>query len=104
VISGQDTSLFRLFTRSHHTILIFAELAEGDIRKALNSMTKYPDAVVRTVVIIGKEAGNLGDATVAVDRDSHARRAYLVEGDSVTVVIVHPGGFIGAIINDGVVR
>jgi hypothetical protein len=103
VISGQDTSLFRLFTRSHHTVLIFAELAEGDIRKALNSMTKYPDAVVRTVVI-GKEAGDRGDATVAVDRDSHARCAYLVEGDSVTVVIVHPGGFIGAIINDGVVR
>ena len=32
---------------------------------------KYPDAVMQTVVITGKEAGDLGDATVAVDRDSH---------------------------------
>ncbi|KIM91474.1 hypothetical protein PILCRDRAFT_655 [Piloderma croceum F 1598] len=100
VIDGKDTSLFRLFTPSHHTVLIFAELAEGDIRKALDSMAKYPEAVVQTVVITAKEAGDFSDYTVAVDRDSYARRAYLVEGDSMTIVIVRPDGFIGAIVND----
>ncbi|KIM91475.1 hypothetical protein PILCRDRAFT_55100, partial [Piloderma croceum F 1598] len=78
VIGGQDTSLFRLFTPSHHTVLIFAEFAEGDIRKALDSSAKYPDAIV----------------------DGHARHAYLVKGGSVTIVIVRLDGFIGAIVND----
>jgi len=55
---------------------------------------------MQTVIITGKEAGDLGDATVAVDRDGHARRAYLVQGGSMTIVIVRPDGFIGAIVNE----
>jgi hypothetical protein len=46
-----------------------------------------------------KETEGFGAATIAIDRDNHARRAYLVEGNSVTVVIVRPDGFIGAIVN-----
>lgn len=106
VIDGKDTSLFRLFIPSHHTVLIFAKLAEGDIRKAFYSSAKYPDAVVQTVIITDEEAGDFEDVTVAVDRDGHARRAYLVKGGSMTIVIVRPDGFIGAIVNnvDGIDR
>ena len=51
VIGGKEMSLLRLFTSSHHTVLIFAECIKGDIHKVLESCTKYPKIVV---VIIGK--------------------------------------------------
>jgi hypothetical protein len=43
----------------------------GNVRKALVSMAKYPDAAVQTVIITSNEARDFGDVTVAVDRDSH---------------------------------
>jgi len=101
VIDGKDTSLFKLLTLSKHTVLIFTDFANvGDIRKALDSSSKYPEVVVQTMIVTGKEVGDFGGATIVVDRDSNARSTYLVEEGLMTVVIVRPDGFIGAILYD----
>ena len=103
---GQKTSLFDLFKLNLHTVLIFTP-GEGEAQLNLDAITKWPVSVVQTFVIT--EAGKaavIEPALTLVDSDGHAMSAYRVEKGQLTVIVVRPDGFVGAIVNDveGVAR
>jgi 2-polyprenyl-6-methoxyphenol hydroxylase-like FAD-dependent oxidoreductase len=95
---GKKTSLFDLFKLNLHTVLIFTP--EG-VQLSLEGMTKWPVSVVQTFIVTetGK-APVIEPAFPLVDSEGHANNAYRVENGKLTIVIVRPDGFVGAIVND----
>jgi len=97
----QKTSLFEHYKMTVHTILVFA--AEGQeqlVTEIIASAKAYPTDAVQTVVIGNKESGGFPGTNVLIDADWHAHSSYLVQKDTVNVVLVRPDGFIGAIVMD----
>ena len=95
---GKKTSLFDLFKLNLHTVLIFTP---GEVQLNLEGMKKWPVSVMQTFIVM--EAGKaavIEPALTLVDSDGHATNAYRVENGKLTVVVVRPDGFVGAIVND----
>ncbi|OCH83687.1 hypothetical protein OBBRIDRAFT_822088 [Obba rivulosa] len=92
-----DTSLFRIFSPSYHTALVFAASAE-DANTALASLAKYPAEAVRTVLILpaGAPVPVVDAEAVVEDRDGHAYAGYGAEQGCLTIVIVRPDDYVGA--------
>ncbi|KAK0196716.1 hypothetical protein F5146DRAFT_1099167 [Armillaria mellea] len=85
-------TLFSLFKLTVHTVLIFSKWST-DLEVILKTLP------VQTFVIANANE-SLEGVSVLVDSEVHARKAYMVEEDSLTIVIVRPDSFIGAIITD----
>ncbi|KAK0196718.1 FAD binding domain-containing protein, partial [Armillaria mellea] len=88
----RGTTLFSLFKSMVHTVLIFSKWSM-DLEVILKTLP------VQTFIIANVNS-SLEGISVLVDGDGHARKAYMVEEDSLTIVIVRPDSFIGAIITD----
>ncbi|PCH36619.1 monooxygenase [Wolfiporia cocos MD-104 SS10] len=101
VLDGQTTSLFRIFSPSAHTVIIFAPNIDA-AAPIIEAVKPYPQQVLRSVLIL--PAGQTGENTGAVadivlsDRDGHAYGGYAIARDGITVVIVRPDGVIGGIV------
>ncbi|KZT07594.1 monooxygenase [Laetiporus sulphureus 93-53] len=98
--SEQPTSLFRIFSTTRHTILVFSP-DSAHAGPALEALTSYPADAIQSVVIYLQDASSTphvdGANLSLVDRDGHAYSGYAVEKGGLTIVIVRPDGVIGAI-------
>ena len=96
---GTESALFDLFKPTHHTVLVFAP--RGDEAEILQAIQIYPSGTVQTVVL-GKDAvpQTVDGAESYHDKEGHAYRAYQVDGDTVTIVVVRPDGYVGAVVYD----
>jgi hypothetical protein len=97
-LAKQVCQLFQIFASSHHTILIFSDLA--DFRDVLRVCSLYPKDAIRTVVITRAKKHVPLDTTSADfildDRDGHAHASYCPRGIC-GIVVVRPDGVVGAI-------
>ncbi|CAA7262016.1 unnamed protein product [Cyclocybe aegerita] len=90
-VGGKETSLFKdYFKLDHHTVMAFSL----DVKSAgplLEQASQWPASVVQTLVITDKDSdmGALASdkAIFLVDREQHARNAYRVAKEELTVVI-----------------
>ena len=96
---GTESALFGLFKPTHHTVLVFAP--RGDAAEIVQAIQVYPPGTVQTVVL-GKDAvpQTVDGAKSYHDKEGHAYRAYQVDGDTVTTVVVRPDGYVGAVVYD----
>ncbi|PCH36612.1 monooxygenase [Wolfiporia cocos MD-104 SS10] len=109
VLDGETTSLFRIFSPSTHTVIIFAPNIDA-AASITEAMKPYPQQVLRSVLILpagqtGENTGAMADIVLS-DRDGHAYEGYAISGDGITVVIVRPDGVIGGVVfgREGVQR
>ncbi|KAJ7657824.1 hypothetical protein DFH06DRAFT_1327883 [Mycena polygramma] len=98
VRDGKETSLFALFQPSKHTVLVFAPNADVSLYGIFAATEAFSAGALQTFVIY-KVSASVQGPTDLVDRDGHAFSAYLV-GETATIVVVRPDGFIGAIVVD----
>lgn len=89
------TTLFSLFKPTVHSVLVFSKWT-ADIEAVLKTL---PPAAVQTFVISNANE-QLEGVSVLVDSDEHARKAYMVEGDVLVIVVIRPDSFIGAVVTD----
>ena len=96
---GAERSLFDLFKPTFHTVLVFA--SQGDEAEIVQAAQAYPADIVH-IVILGKSAvpQTVAGMQSYHDKEGHAYRAYRVDGDTVTLVVVRPDGYVGAVVYD----
>lgn len=103
-INGKSTStsLFTLFSLSHHTVLVFGGNASllTELRHMLCGALRSLVKLVRILDGSLKEAEDQeGGADVAlVDRDGHAHDAYSPVTQGFPIIVVRPDGVVGAIV------
>lgn len=102
----EETSLLKIFGTSWHTVLIFGS---EDIDPILEKVDKYPEDLVKSFTVLRPDSNcsrEVGNATVLVDKQGYAHAAYQIEEEGITVVIVRPDLFIGAVVKgaEGVER
>lgn len=97
-LAKQQFQLFQIFASSHHTILIFSDLA--DLRDVLRVCSMYPKDVIRTVVITRAKKhvplDTISADFILDDCDGHAHASYCPTGVC-GIVVVRPDGVVGAI-------
>ena len=101
VSGGEETSLFKVFGPTHHTVLIF----ESDPAKAAalaKLLSGYPEGTMMAVVVLPKGTETAGsvrgaDLTV-VDSEGHAYTFYPPVRKGFPVIIVRPDGVVGAVV------
>ena len=96
---GTDTSLFELFRINLHTVLIFVTKV---LPENVSVAKKWKQSIVQVFVITGDnitEGFEIEHATRLRDHGGYANAAYRIE-DGLTVVVVRPDGFVGAIGKD----
>ncbi len=102
---GTETSLFSVFKPYIHTVLAF--LPAGHIAAhtaaALDLAKSYSLDVLQVVILkrrgVPGEAVAGNDTSTYYDRNGHAYSEYGV-GDSFTIVVVRPDGYVGAVVED----
>jgi len=99
--TAESTSLFKVFTPTKHTVLLFSTDTD-QIAALLSASRTYPADVIRTVIIcppgsVDASAVEGADLMLA-DRDGHAYAGYNVARVDTAVVIVRPDGLIGGIV------
>lgn len=99
----QTTSLFRIYSPSCHTVLLFDGTFSEDA-PLLHTLHNLPPSMVRTVLILPEKSPGLpgrrpdGIDSVLLDQHGHAYRSYFVARDTPTIVIVRPDGAVGGIV------
>ncbi|KAF9524863.1 FAD binding domain-containing protein [Crepidotus variabilis] len=93
----EPTRLFKLLGPSHHTVLVFADKAEGVFQASSNIFKKYPSDLVRFVVIhtAGKAVQANGPTETFEDSQGHAYNAYKNSQNVSGVFIIRPDGYVG---------
>lgn len=98
--ADQSTSLFKIFTASSHTVLIFADTAEKS-SPILSALDCLPKGTIRSVIIRTAALSTDSDKETAdfilEDRKGHAHDAYAFSDDCF-VAVVRPDGVVGAIV------
>ena len=92
---GEVTSLYKIFSFTRHTALIFTE----DIASAepiLKQLKTYGDKV-KSFVIVPQGTSTSAEG-VLEDKVGHAYKAYIDAERQVTAVIIRPDSYIGAIV------
>lgn len=106
-----ETSLFKLFDATTHSVLIFSSSSSSAalrniIDGRLREIAMFPKAkeAIRTFFVSkASPSGETSDVlksrveAILVDRDGHVHSAYSVGDEEFTVVIIRPDGYIGAI-------
>lgn len=107
---GTETSLFKIFDMTQHTVLVFPSRHESDVApKSVSAVLRVTDALVggtvQTVMVSRSAAAKPFDICLC-DRDGHAHDAYFIQDDTLTVVIIRPDAYIGGIVHsaEGVTR
>ena len=98
---GTPTALFNIFRSTHHTALLF-NLPSEEAERVLALTKKFPESLVRTVVIAPQGSSvpkfaNQPDLAL-VDSEGYAFSGYLVSLNTPTIVIVRPDGVVGGIV------
>ncbi|EPT00400.1 hypothetical protein FOMPIDRAFT_1146544 [Fomitopsis schrenkii] len=101
-IEGGETSLFKIFGPTYHTVLLFAgnDSAE-EVRRVVAKLQEYPADAVHSVVVYPRGAlPEVVDdvSSVVFDAEKHAFTNYCCSDDDLTVVIVRPDGVVGGIV------
>ncbi|KAF9809379.1 hypothetical protein IEO21_07420 [Rhodonia placenta] len=100
-ISGETTSLFRIFSSTRHVILVLS--SNGDqIAAVLELAKKLPPRFVRTVVVLPRDSTPLPAASgadiVCIDQDGHGYMGYGAWKEGDAVAVVRPDGVVGALV------
>ncbi|RPD54667.1 hypothetical protein L226DRAFT_509677 [Lentinus tigrinus ALCF2SS1-7] len=101
--TGKATSLFEIFKPYTQTLLLFApEGAESNVQEVVAAVQASPLAQVTKTLILSRDGVPVavGGANSYHDKEGHAYKAYGVDGELLTVVIVRPDGYIGAFVYD----
>ena len=101
-LSGEETTLFKLFDPSKHAVIIFASDHQSVEEKCVNEVREavagLPKEAVQVIVVSGEGRANIpGIDHMVIDREGHAASSYLVENEKV-IVIIRPDTYIGAIV------
>ena len=96
----KETTLFKLFGPTHHTVLIFPN-GDQDLQLLSDVLYKYPAGEVVSVAVYAKGTAPAALAitdVVAIDHDGHAFSAYPPVAAEFRVVVVRPDGVVGAVV------
>ncbi|EED83885.1 hypothetical monooxygenase [Postia placenta Mad-698-R] len=101
-VGSETTSLFRIFSSTRHTILIFS--SDGaQIAAVLEATKKLAPRLIHTVVISPRNPSPSlavsGADVVCVDRDGHGCAGYDAGPEGITAAVVRPDGIVGALIS-----
>ncbi|KAF9810434.1 hypothetical protein IEO21_06932 [Rhodonia placenta] len=100
-VGSETTSLFRIFSSTHHTILILSSDSD-QMTAVLELAKKLPSRFVRTVVILPRDSAPLpvasGANIVCIDQDGHGYTGYSAGTERATVAVVRPDGVVGALV------
>ncbi|KAF5350212.1 hypothetical protein D9758_007860 [Tetrapyrgos nigripes] len=101
---SETTSFFDVFKPSVHTVIVFAGATGTDEQDAvLKAVTQYPKGTVQTVVVYPTSSSAMDSLSaqadyVLVDCEGHAYKNYVVSDTELSVVVVRPDAYIGALI------
>lgn len=96
----KETSLFKLFTVTKHTVLVFVPKGgEKNVATVTAALAKYSADVVEPFFVV-RPGSSLHGSQVLFDRDGYAHENYHVKEEAEDIVIVRPDGFIGGIVKD----
>ncbi|EED83918.1 hypothetical monooxygenase [Postia placenta Mad-698-R] len=101
-VGSETTSLFRIFSSTRHTVLIFS--SDGDeIAAVLKSVQRLSSRLVRAVIVVPRGLAGLPIVSSAdgvyVDRDGHGYTGYGAGHEGITVAVVRPDGVVGALVS-----
>ncbi|EED85349.1 hypothetical monooxygenase [Postia placenta Mad-698-R] len=101
-VGSETTSLFRIFSSTRHTVLIFS--SDGDeIAAVLKSVQRLSSRLVRAVIVVPRGLAGLPIVSSAdgvyVDRDGHGYAGYGAGHEGITVAVVRPDGVVGALVS-----
>ncbi|THU75398.1 hypothetical protein K435DRAFT_577609, partial [Dendrothele bispora CBS 962.96] len=90
---------FDLFKPSSHTVIVFAgERPAEEVDAILTTTTAYPKGSIQTAVVYLRTPTTSSADYLLVDRDGHAYKNYVVSEREISVVVVRPDGYIGALV------
>ncbi|KAK7462927.1 hypothetical protein VKT23_007507 [Stygiomarasmius scandens] len=97
------TSLLDIFKPICQTVIVFTGDSSREEQDAiLQTVAKHQGSVVQTIIVYPQSVKALSPVPdvdrVLVDRDGHAYKNYAVSEKEMSVVIVRPDGFIGAVV------
>lgn len=104
------TTLFKEFSPTSHTALIFAQQDGSIVLQTLrtlasyNALTSADSPLVQSIVVLPSalapySCGSPSTSKTLVDRDGHAHKEYAITDDGPAyIVIVRPDGVVGAIV------
>lgn len=107
--TGEETSLFKLLSFLKHSVIIFAPSSERHtVDEILLTTGKLPTSTETVQVILVTQANTdgavdetkQGVAYALIDRDGHAHGGYFVKAGELTIVIIRPDGYVGAVVKD----
>ncbi|KAF9529786.1 FAD binding domain-containing protein [Crepidotus variabilis] len=102
--SHQETSLFKLYDPTRHSVLLFADRMDNQLKGSPSQLDRYPRDLVRFFVIAGNGLGKETHANLITggyeayeDLQGHANNIYFANGfEKHGVVIVRPDGVVAA--------
>ncbi len=106
---GEETSMFKLFSFLKHSVIIFALPSDRQaVEEILLAAAAIPafEETVQVFVVTQADTSDVVDeanrdgCVVLVDRDGHAHDGYFVKQGELTIVIIRPDGYVGAITNN----
>ena len=99
-VSGEDTTLFKLFDTAKHAVIIFVSDGQTEEEKRVKEVQEVlaglPNGSIQVIVVSSQGKNIPGIDHAVIDRDGLAASSYLVENESV-IVIVRPDTYIGGI-------
>jgi hypothetical protein len=94
---GMITTLFNLLQTSMHTVLLF-NVKDVDIPSVSSVLNKLPTGLSQSFVIEKADVGRSIDGLeILLDKEGHAHTSYLIQSDTLTIIIIRPDTFIGGI-------
>ncbi|GJJ14506.1 hypothetical protein Clacol_008770 [Clathrus columnatus] len=103
---NETKSLLDIFTPSKHAILVFTKLSALDPH-ILETIQEYPADIVQSFIITKSAGDHGGDIKVSPfqtdvleDREGHAATSYRILQDDLTIFIVRPDSYIGAVVGN----
>ncbi|TFK73744.1 hypothetical protein BDN72DRAFT_875643 [Pluteus cervinus] len=98
--NASRTRLFKLFSPTHHTLLLFSNGMDNDVTAAL----KPKKDLFETVLVLRDSLTQVANPdsfdSIIHDIDGHASHAYGIQRGWATIVVIRPDAYIGAILHD----
>ncbi|THV05570.1 hypothetical protein K435DRAFT_834684 [Dendrothele bispora CBS 962.96] len=98
-------TFFDMFKPSSHTVIVFAgERPAEEVDAILATTTAYSKGSIQTAVVHPRNSTTTSTTIsspanyVLLDRDGHAYKGYVVSESEISVVVVRPDGYIGALV------
>ncbi len=107
--TGEETSLLKLLSFLKHSVVIFAPSSDHHtVDEVLLAIGKIPTSTETVQVILVTQSNTDGAvdetkhgvAYALVDRDGYAYGGYFVKKGEMTIAIIRPDGYVGAVVKD----